>query len=144
MYNNGPPSGAWTTGLCGCFEDLGSCCMTCCFPCITFGQNAEVVEKGRSSCASAGMIFCVLSSCGFGWLYSYTYRSKLRGIYSLPEEPCIDLCVHCCCSCCAISQEYRELKTRGIDPSIGWSGNEEKMNRANETVPPNVAPAMTR
>ncbi|KAF1862016.1 hypothetical protein Lal_00026533 [Lupinus albus] len=120
MYNNGPPSGAWTTGLCGCFEDLGS------------------------SCASAGMIFCVLSSCGFGWLYSYTYRSKLRGIYSLPEEPCIDLCVHCCCSCCAISQEYRELKTRGIDPSIGWSGNEEKMNRANETVPPNVAPAMTR
>lgn len=22
---NGPPTGKWTTGLCGCFEDPGSC-----------------------------------------------------------------------------------------------------------------------
>lgn len=140
---NGPPVGTWTTGLCGCFEDIGSCCMTCCCPCIIFGQNAEVIDKGRTSCSIAALIFYGLSYIGFGCLYSYTYRSKLRGLYSLPEEPCMDLCIHCFCTHCAICQEYRELKNRGLDPSIGWIANEEKMNRANQ-VPPNVVPGMTR
>ncbi|MED6218688.1 hypothetical protein PIB30_028775 [Stylosanthes scabra] len=137
------PTGAWTTGLCGCCEDPGNCCMTCCCPCVTFGQNAEVVDKGRSSCAFAGMIFYLLSYVGCGCLYSYTYRSKLRGLYSLPEEPCMDFFVHCFCGSCAICQEYRELKNRGLDPSLGWTANEERMNRGNQ-VAPHVQPGMTR
>ncbi|TKY60915.1 PLANT CADMIUM RESISTANCE 12 [Spatholobus suberectus] len=107
-------------------------------------SNAEVIDKGRTSCALAGFIFYGLNYiAGLGCLYSYTFRSKLRGLYSLPEEPCMDFCVHCFCAYCAICQEYRELKNRGLDPSIGWTGNEEKTNRANQ-VPPNVAPGMTR
>lgn len=30
-----------------CYEPYEGC-MTCCCPCITFGQSAEVVDKGRT------------------------------------------------------------------------------------------------
>ncbi|KAL6281569.1 hypothetical protein ACE6H2_018450 [Prunus campanulata] len=45
-YQQGPPQ--WTTGLCGCFEDPSNCLMTCCCPCVTFGQNAEIIDKGTT------------------------------------------------------------------------------------------------
>ncbi|XP_054787651.1 cell number regulator 2-like isoform X2 [Prosopis cineraria] len=113
-----PRHGQWTTGLCGCFEDPGNCCMTCCCPCITFGESAEVIDKGNTSCACAGLVFYALSYVGCVGLYSCTYRRKLRGLFNLPEEPCSDRCIHCCCTSCAICQEYRELRNRGIDPSL--------------------------
>uniref|UniRef100_A0A7N0TZD1 Uncharacterized protein n=1 Tax=Kalanchoe fedtschenkoi TaxID=63787 RepID=A0A7N0TZD1_KALFE len=101
--------GQWTTGLCGCCEDSGNCCMTCCCPCVTFGRNAEIIEKGTSSCCSNGLVFYLLSMVG----------SKLRSQYSLPEEPCNDFCVHFFCLSCSLCQEHRELKNRGFDPAIG-------------------------
>ncbi|KAI4350894.1 hypothetical protein L6164_005299 [Bauhinia variegata] len=139
------PTGQWTTGLCGCFEDPGNCFMTCCCPCVTFGQTAEVIDKGITSCGIAGLIYYGLAHCGLGCLYSYTFRSKLRGLYSLPEEPCNDCVVHWCCAACAFCQEYRELKNRGLDPSIGWTGNEVKINKAaNYPKAPGVSPGMAR
>lgn len=72
-----------------------------------------------AACALAGLIFYGLAYMGCSCLYSFTYRSKLRGLFSLPEEPCNDCCIHCWCSYCAICQEYRELKNRGLDPSLG-------------------------
>ncbi|KAH7528778.1 hypothetical protein FEM48_Zijuj05G0108200 [Ziziphus jujuba var. spinosa] len=108
------PRGQWTTGLCGCCEE----------PC------------------NSGFIYFILGSCAC--LYSHTYRAKLRGLYSLPEEPCSDCCVHCWCACCANCQEYREFKNRGVDPSAGWTANAEKMNRNGTTAPPYFAPGMAR
>lgn len=67
----------------------------------------------------ARLIFCGLGCFGLGCLYSYKFRNKLRSLYNLPEEPCSDCCVHNCCILCAICQEYRELKNRGLDPLIG-------------------------
>ncbi|XP_028774073.1 cell number regulator 2-like [Neltuma alba] len=147
MYNGDAkphPHGQWTTGLCDCCEDPGNCCLTCCCPCVAFGQSAEVIDKGNTSCACAGLVFYVLSYVGCVCLYSFTYRGKLRGLFNLPEEPCNDCCIHFWCTSCALCQEYRELKNRGIHPSLGWTGNEENMNRATTQVPPKVAPAMTR
>ncbi|RDY09008.1 Protein PLANT CADMIUM RESISTANCE 12, partial [Mucuna pruriens] len=86
---------------------------------------------------NARLIFCALESLGLASLYTHGFRSKLRGLYKLPEEPCTDCCVHLCCLFCAICQEYRELKNRGLDPSIGWKANEERMRRADQ-VPPLV------
>ena len=37
----------------------------------------------------------------------------------LADEPCDDCCVHLCCEACALCQEYRELKARGFDMSLG-------------------------
>ncbi|XP_054786112.1 cell number regulator 2-like [Prosopis cineraria] len=140
----GPPRhGQWTTGLCECFEDPGNCLLTSCFPCVTFGLSAEVIDKGNTSCPCAGFVFCCMAYMGCVCLYSCTYRSKLRRLFDLPEEPCNDCCVHYWCTVCAICQEYRELKARGLSPSTGWTENEEQMNRATQ-VPPNVAPGMAR
>jgi hypothetical protein len=56
---------------------------------------------------------------GLACLYSCCYRSKLRAQYDLPEAPCMDCLVHFCCETCTLCQEYRELKNRGYDLSIG-------------------------
>ncbi|PQP93225.1 protein PLANT CADMIUM RESISTANCE 12 [Prunus yedoensis var. nudiflora] len=139
-YQQGPPQ--WTTGLCGCFEDPSNCLMTCCCPCVTFGQNAEIIDKGTTSCAFAGLIYHALSYVGCSCLFSFPYRSKLRGLYSLPEDPCVDCCVHCLLPSCAICQEYRELKNRGQDPSIGWIANAQRMNpgQGGNPAPPYITP----
>ncbi|KAF3432143.1 hypothetical protein FNV43_RR26882 [Rhamnella rubrinervis] len=120
----------WSTGLCDCFSDVRNCCITCWCPCVTFGQIAEIVDKGSSSCGVNGalytLIYCV--TC-FGCLYSCFYRSKMRQEYALKEDPCGDCCVHCFCESCALCQEYRELQNRGFNMSIGWHGNMEQKNR---------------
>ncbi|XP_010265198.1 PREDICTED: cell number regulator 2-like [Nelumbo nucifera] len=158
MYPNNPapvpnppacavPAGQWTTGLCDCFDDPGNCCITFCCPCVTFGQNAEVIDKGTTSCGVAGFIYYALANIGCSCLYTFSYRSKLRGLYSLQEAPCGDLLIHCCCLSCALCQEYRELKNRGVDPSIGWQANAEKWNRTGGggiVMAPIVAPGMAR
>ncbi|GMY18245.1 protein PLANT CADMIUM RESISTANCE 2-like [Fagus crenata] len=119
--------GLWSTGLCDCCDDVPNCCITCWCPCITFGQIAEIVDRGTTSCAASGALYALIAwITGCGCLYSCFYRSKMRRQYTLEESPCGDCLVHCCCETCALCQEYRELKTRGFDMSIGWQGNVEQ------------------
>ncbi|KAF5187410.1 Plant cadmium resistance [Thalictrum thalictroides] len=113
----------WSTGLCHCCDDPENCLITCFCPCITFGQIAEIGNKGTKSCASRGTVYGLLLLTGFACLYSCFYRSKIRGQYNLEEAPCVDCLVHFCCEVCALSQEYRELKNRGFDMGIGWQAN---------------------
>ncbi|XP_025014892.1 protein PLANT CADMIUM RESISTANCE 12 [Ricinus communis] len=138
-----PADGQWTSGLCDCLDDPSVCFFTCFCPCITFGRIAEIVDRGNTSCQHACLISYAMGFCA--WLYARTYRSKLRGHFSLPEAPCSDSLVHCfCCVCaCALCQEYRELKNRGADPSIGWQANVDKWNREGLN-PPFVTPGMDR
>ncbi|KAF2308389.1 hypothetical protein GH714_006665 [Hevea brasiliensis] len=130
LYPHGR-EGAWSSGLCDCCSDVKNCCITFWCPCITFGQIAEILDKGTTSCATAGAIYGLLIwLTGYcGWIYSCTYRSKLRQQYMLPESPCNDCLVHCFCETCSLCQEYRELQSRGFDMSIGWHGNVEGQNR---------------
>ncbi|KAJ1437893.1 PLAC8 motif-containing protein [Sesbania bispinosa] len=117
----------WSSGLFDCFDNPKNCFITCCCPCITFGQIAEVVDKGSTSCGGSGALYTLISCVsGCGWIYSCFYRSKLRQQYRLKESPCHDCLVHCCCDPCALCQEYRELEHRGFDMLIGWHGNVEQ------------------
>lgn len=50
------------------------------------------------------------------------YRKLLRQKYDLPESPCNDTLLHCCCLGCALCQENRELKNRGWEPKLGERG----------------------
>ncbi|KAK1258729.1 Protein PLANT CADMIUM RESISTANCE 2 [Acorus gramineus] len=120
MHIQSQPPAEWSTGLCGCFEDVSNCCVTCWCPCITFGQIAEIADRGASSCGVSGALYTLISLLtGCGCLYSCFYRSKMRGQYYLSESPCCDCLVHFCCEACALCQEYRELKHRGFDMHIG-------------------------
>ncbi|KAI4374494.1 hypothetical protein MLD38_012481 [Melastoma candidum] len=100
-------------------SSLETSCITCCCPCVTFGQNVKVIDKGNTSCACAGIVFYLLGHFAFNAMYACTYRSKLRGQFSIPGDQCADFCIHCCCPLCAICQEHRELVNRGLDPSKG-------------------------
>ena len=70
-------------------------------------------------CAESGTVYTLLCLTGMGCLYSCSYRSRLRAQYDLEESPCVDCLVHFCCEGCALCQEYRELKNRGLDMGIG-------------------------
>ncbi|KAA8536192.1 hypothetical protein F0562_028670 [Nyssa sinensis] len=142
VQHRGVP-GRWSSNLCHCCDDPANCLITGICPCITFGQIAELVNKGSPSCAQSGALYGLLLVTGFACLYSCFYRSKLRGQYDLEEAPCVDCLVHFCCETCALCQEYRELKNRGLDMGIGWEANLDRQRRG-VTVAPVVAPGMTR
>lgn len=120
-------------------------CLTCWCPCITFGRIAEIVDRGATSCGVAGTIYTLLACfTGCHWIYSCTYRSRMRAQLGLPEACCCDCCVHFCCEPCALSQQYRELKARGFDPDLGWDVNAQKAAAAAAMYPPPAEGMMIR
>ncbi|XP_076893440.1 cell number regulator 2-like [Bidens hawaiensis] len=126
----------WSTDFCDCASNPATCFITCCLPCVTFGQIAEMLDEGQSSCAAQGCIYCALWLVSCHWVYACMFREKLRARYGLLPDPCNDCCVHCCCHGCALCQEHAELKHRGLDPTIGWIGP--------PNVPSRMPPSMHR
>ncbi|CAI9118129.1 OLC1v1019653C1 [Oldenlandia corymbosa var. corymbosa] len=128
--------GEWSSGLCDCFSDVPNCCLTYWCPCITFGQIAEIVDQGSTSCGPIEALYTFISVItGCACIYSGFYRTKMRKQCNLPESPCGDCLAHFCCDTCALCQEHRELKNRGFDMSIGWQGNMEKQARGVAIAP---------
>ncbi|KAI3516652.1 hypothetical protein L1887_15575 [Cichorium endivia] len=139
-----PLNVSWSSSLCACCSDVPNCCLTCWCPCITFGQIAEIIDKGNTSCGVHGALYSLiqaLTCCGC--MYSCTYRTNMRIQFGLRETPCPDCLVHFFCEPCALCQEYRELKHRGFDISIGWEGNLERQNHGVH-MPPIVHGGMYR
>ncbi|XP_062115754.1 protein PLANT CADMIUM RESISTANCE 6-like [Humulus lupulus] len=120
--------GGWSTGLFDCMDDPMNAAITAICPCVTFGQVAEIVDNGTTSCSTSGLMYGLVAFfIGIPCIMSCTYRTKLRNKFGLLETPAPDWVTHFLCDCCAICQEYRELQIRGFDPSIGWQGNLAKM-----------------
>ncbi|XP_050238628.1 protein PLANT CADMIUM RESISTANCE 4-like [Mercurialis annua] len=119
QYNEG-----WRTGLFDCMDDPMNAVITACLPCVTFGQVAEIIDNGHTSCATSGLLYGLVAALiGCPCIMSCSYRTKLRAKYGLMEAPAPDWLTHCFCEWCALCQEYRELHNRGLDPAIGWQGN---------------------
>ncbi|KAJ7954296.1 Plant cadmium resistance 2 [Quillaja saponaria] len=117
----------WSTGLLDCCSDIETCCLGIWCPCVMFGRNAEIIDRGTSSCCAQGTIVYLLDMFTYlGCCYTCTYRKKLRKQYGLDEDPCGDCLVHCFCGKCALCQEYRELRNHGFDMTIRWEGNVER------------------
>ncbi|KAK4361976.1 hypothetical protein RND71_017217 [Anisodus tanguticus] len=139
------PTESWKTGLFGCMEDPTNALITACFPCLTFGQIAEIVDSGQTTCTTSGLIYGAITCVAMPCIMSCTYRTKLRSQYGLIESPAPDWVIHCFCECCALCQEYRELHLRGLDPSIGWQGNQawkQNMKLQQATMVPPVHQTM--
>ncbi|KAE8699015.1 Protein PLANT CADMIUM RESISTANCE 2 [Hibiscus syriacus] len=142
-YSTQQPAGTvpWSTGLCDCGSDVSNCCITCWCPCITFGQIAEIVDQGSTSCGASGALYALIGVfTGCACIYSCFYRQRMRSQYMLEDRPCNDCCLHYCCESCALCQEYRELKNRGFDMSLGWHGNMARQQNQGVQMP--TAPVM--
>jgi len=127
-----PTRGMWSDGLCDCFNDCESCLLAWIVPPVLFGRNVArsgLGEFGGSFAmylvpwlclvilyplvaygvigawglivAIIGSIFCAIIGCMF--------RGKLRQKYSIPGDQMEDICMHCCCVVCALSQESRHV-----------------------------------
>ncbi|CAH2037625.1 unnamed protein product [Thlaspi arvense] len=121
--------GEWSTGFCDCFSDCSNCCITFWCPCVTFGQIAEIVDRGSSSCGTTGALYVLLAALtGCGCIYSCFYRTKMRRQYNLKGSECGDCLKHFFCELCALTQAYRELHNRGFDVPLGWHGNVERQS----------------
>eukprot|EP00899_Mesostigma_viride_P020811 jgi/Mesvir1/28731/Mv19699-RA.1 len=95
-----------------CDDGLFKCCMSFWLPCVTFGQNAEIVDG--TSCGVAGLLFAALAYVGIPCVYTFGFRSKIRERFGIPGSPAGDFCLHCWCGPCAYLQEARELKVHGM------------------------------
>ncbi|XP_033739639.1 placenta-specific gene 8 protein-like isoform X1 [Pecten maximus] len=91
----------WSTGLCGCFSDCGSCLMTfCCMPCMEC-RNAS--RLGECCC----LPYCCVGS-------NVAMRARLRTLGGIQGSICNDICVLACCQMCAVCQMSRELDYMGL------------------------------
>ncbi|KAI3863199.1 hypothetical protein MKW92_044402 [Papaver armeniacum] len=130
-----PGTNAWTTGLFDCMDDPNNALITFCVPCFTFGQIAEIIDEGQTTCSTSGIMYAAVSFfTALPCLISCGYRSKLRNKYDLIEAPAADWITHVFCEVCALCQVYRELKNRGYDPAIGWHGNQMRHQMQQQQV----------
>ncbi|KAK6927962.1 PLAC8 motif-containing protein [Dillenia turbinata] len=139
----------WTTGLLDCFDDPLNALITLWFPCVTFGQVAEIVDSGHTSCGVSALLYAaILAFIGCPCIISCSYRTKLRSKFNLVESPASDWIIHTFCDYCALCQEYRELRNRGFDPAIGWNGNMARFHNQQQMqvgmVPPTNQTMMGR
>ncbi|KAK8939008.1 Protein PLANT CADMIUM RESISTANCE 8 [Platanthera zijinensis] len=135
LTNVGEP---WSTGLYDCHLNPTNTIMTAFFPCVTFGEIAEILDHGKTSSTLGSFMYilmvpAMLTCCNIG----AKYRKKLRNRYNLVEAPGGDLTLHLFCFYCALCQEFRELQHRGIDPSLGWMGNLAQQQGAATAAPGN-------
>ncbi|XP_071691467.1 protein PLANT CADMIUM RESISTANCE 2-like [Rutidosis leptorrhynchoides] len=141
-----PP--AWSTGLFECFDDIPTLLITAFAPCVTFGQVAEMVDRGQNSCGLYAMLHAgILYFTGCGCLLSAYYRIKMSHLYRLPDDPLINILVHLICEPCALCQEYRELQARGFNMQlgVGWRNQSPEIQQSGGVmVPPKVQGGMTR
>ncbi|KAI7728621.1 hypothetical protein M8C21_028660 [Ambrosia artemisiifolia] len=138
----------WSTGLFECCDDIPTLLITCFAPCVTFGQVAEMVDRGQNSCGLYAMLHAgILYLTGCGCLLSAYYRIKMTQLYNLPNDPLINILVHLICEPCALCQEYRELQARGFNMKlgVGWRNQSLEIQQTGGLmVAPKVPGGMTR
>ncbi|PRP74655.1 hypothetical protein PROFUN_03577 [Planoprotostelium fungivorum] len=100
-------SADFSTDLCGCFEDIGSCLLTCiCFP-ITHAQNEALLAERE--CGFTDFL-CALTASSAN---IYFNRQHIRSKYGMERgQECSDCCVVLFCGPCATCQHNRELTRR--------------------------------
>lgn len=134
-----PADEPWTTGICGCAEDIDSCCLGLFCPCVLFGRNIENMRSNVSwvapctchaICVEGGMAlalgtalfhgvnphaaFLIGEGLLFMWwmcgIYTGFSRENLQRKYHLQNSPCDPCLVHLCMHWCALCQEHREMQ----------------------------------
>ncbi|MCO5608198.1 hypothetical protein L7F22_062404 [Adiantum nelumboides] len=142
-----PRNEPWTTGICGCADDVESFWLGLACPCVLFGRNVQqmredipwttpctchaIFVEGGLTLAAATLAFHGLNphtsfligeGLLFAWwmcgIYTGLFRQQLQRKYHLQDSPCDPCVVHCCMHWCAICQEHREMQGRLSDDAI--------------------------
>ncbi|XP_071834727.1 placenta-specific gene 8 protein-like [Apostichopus japonicus] len=86
----------WSTGLCGCFEDITSClCAFCLLPCMECWLASHADEF-------VCLPLCVPAA-------SIAVRTKIRTLYGIRGSICEDCLYVSLCAPCALAQTKREI-----------------------------------
>ncbi|XP_020629959.1 cornifelin homolog [Orbicella faveolata] len=91
----------WSTGLCGCFEVIGICCMGLFCPCFLLSDVSSRMGEG-----------CCFAACCPGALLGL--RIKLRVQENIQGSLCNDFCEVNFCGTCVLCQLSRELNHVGM------------------------------
>ena len=138
----------WSTGLFECFDDPATFIITFFAPCITYGQIAEMVNRGNSRVWLYALFYTLIAySTGLGCLLSAITRVKMSYVYRLPDDLLINFLVHIICEPCALCQEYRELQNHGYNMQlgVGWYRQTPEIQQIGAPMTaPNVPGGMTR
>ncbi|KAG2499648.1 hypothetical protein HYH03_002587 [Edaphochlamys debaryana] len=106
---------AWSSGLCGCFSDCGSCLYTYFCPCCSFGSNVAKLGGDEvycgGSCVGACCCYDLLYALGCCCLYHMKVRGAIRRKYGIAGSDCNDCMLAFFCPVCSICQEARQLKS---------------------------------
>ncbi|XP_056008845.1 placenta-specific gene 8 protein-like [Ostrea edulis] len=92
-----PKARTWSTGICGCFEDIGSCCAVTW--CGSFYMCYLSTKLGESCCLP-------IAIAGYGALIPL--RTKIRAENNIVGSICEDCCMVCWCPLCVMCQLSRE------------------------------------
>ncbi|PKI60683.1 hypothetical protein CRG98_018930 [Punica granatum] len=109
----------WTSGLFDCCQHPRNAIITTVAPCVTFGQIAEILDNGSTSCLTGALLYFFLFLVLCHWNVGVRYRRRMRGAFQLAETPVTDKIAHTLFPLCALCQEFRELNDRGYDPFLG-------------------------
>lgn len=123
-----PREGAWTFDLfADAFADPATCIISCCLPCVTYGQNAEVVHGPPQSCVNHGLKFYLYSCICLCGLVAGPTRRSIRQAYKLPPQPeglgdegntdCIAYTIPCV-ACFALCQDANEIRARKVSAPL--------------------------
>ncbi|XP_034684478.1 proline-rich receptor-like protein kinase PERK10 [Vitis riparia] len=131
----------WSSGLFDCYQHPVNAIITTVLPCVTFGQIAEIVDNGSTSCVTGAMLYFFLFLVICHWNVGVRYRRRVRNAYELAETPLTDRLAHVLFPLCALCQEFRELKNQGYDPFLGYNGvvakiQEQMQQQSNNAIPP--------
>ena len=130
----------WKAPFFGCFDDMSSCILSFCVPCVQYGFNAAKID-GSGCFGACCMYACCMMCGGYQCAIGGAKRTSMRNQYMLEESCCCDCCVHWCCCWCALSQEARELEIRGPPPdrssmpNITIQQNTNNTNSSNNNMP---------
>ena len=105
--------GPYKSDLFGCFEDIPSCLMAYCLPCVQYGQNYEALHK--QDCLTQGLLFLVLMMFACPCIIHMGFRKQVRTKFNIPGDDCNDCLLTWCCQCCALAQDAREIEWRQME-----------------------------
>ncbi|ELR16612.1 DUF614 family protein [Acanthamoeba castellanii str. Neff] len=98
----------WETGLCECFSDFPTCLSAYFCGCFDVAYHYAAAEDRECGVVDGLLAYCFFPCC------ACIARGKIREKYNISGSFLGDVLAVWCCGCCAVSQQSRELKHKGV------------------------------